>query len=153
MWGSLGGRVTQHLPCGELWPCLWICAGEHRAHQYPSIHCRSRACEHPSHAKQPSQSPLTHQSSSVSIHLSTHLSIHPSVCLSIHPLMVRHSLGLQAQTFQAKHSAPPGCTHLRIMVFRERGQGLSGWDTRPPCPPRTGGIMSRAARSQPRPRY
>lgn len=44
--------------------------------------CRSRACEHPSHAKQPSQSPLTHQSSSVPILI--HPSIHPSIRLPVH---------------------------------------------------------------------
>lgn len=83
MWGSLAGRVTQHLPCGELRPCLWICAGEHRARQYPSIHLPLQGLR----ASISCQAALTITSDPsviFCIRPLIHPSIHPSICLPVH---------------------------------------------------------------------
>lgn len=75
-----------------------------------------------------------------SLYSSTYPSIHPYVHTYIHLPMVLQSLGLQVQTFQSKHSAPPGFTHLKIMAFREHQAGAE-WSGMHflPSPPKTGG--------------
>lgn len=104
-------------------------------------------------------SPLAHLRSislyPSSLYSSTYPSIHPYTCTYIHLPVVLQALGLQVQTFQPKHSAPPGFTHLKLMALREHQAGAEWSGMHASFPPLPGQveIISSAARPQPGQHY
>lgn len=158
MQSSFGDRVTRIFPSKSSCPVFRSALGSTGPIGTHPFHLPPHCLLHPSQARQPSPSPLIHQSSLYTYLLCILPLIHPS----IHPPMIFHPLGPQGQTFQAEQSAPQGFAHLKITeqehwVGAEWGQDVYFLPFLPSpsplpsplCPSPEVEIMSRAPRSRP----